>query len=122
MRFDCPLFADELVGRETFEGLQSLSEIVGADEGGEVLAQRVGIVVMKAFDGRGLDRAVHAFNLAIRPWVLDPGQPVVDLMLAADPVEDVFEGMDVPFVGGELAAIIGQNDVDAVRHSGGQVA
>ena len=122
MRFDCPLFADELVGRETFEGLQSAPEIVGADDVGAVLAQRVEIVVMEAFDGRGLHRAVHALNRAIRPGVLDPGQPVVDLMLAADAVEDVFAGMNVPFVIGELAAIIGQHDVDSVRHSGGQVA
>ena len=116
------MFADELVRREAFEGLEPSPEIVGADDVGAVLAQRVEIVVMEAFDGRGLDRAVHAFNLAIRPWVLDPGQPVVDLMLAADAVEDVLEGMNVPVVVGELAAIIGQNDVDAVRHSGGQVA
>ena len=50
LRFDCPLFADELVGRESFEGLQSSPEIVGADEVGEVLAQLVVIVVMEAFD------------------------------------------------------------------------
>jgi len=34
--FDCPLFADELVGREAFECLQSSPEVVGADEVGEV--------------------------------------------------------------------------------------
>ena len=74
----------------------------------------------------GLDRAAHPFNLAIRPGVLDPGQPMVDLMLAADPVEDAVEdaveGVNVPVVIGELAAVIGQHDVDAVRHSSGQVA
>ena len=38
--------------------------------------------------------------------MLDPGQPVVDLMLAADPVEDGFGGVNVPVVVGELDAII----------------
>ena len=106
--FDCPLFADELVGREAFEGLQSSPEIVGADEVGEVLAQLVVIVVMEAFDGRVLDRAVHPLDLAIRPGMLDLGQPVVDLMLAADPIKDVLEGVYMPVVIGELdAAAIG---------------
>ena len=44
------MFADELVGREAFEGLQSSPEVVGADEVGEVLAQLVVIVVMEGFD------------------------------------------------------------------------
>ena len=38
----------------------------------------------------------------------DLGGTVVDLMLAADPVEDVLEGMNMPLVIGELdAAAIG---------------
>ena len=44
------MFADELVGREAFEGLQSSPEIVGADEVGEVLAQLVVVIVVEAFD------------------------------------------------------------------------
>ena len=92
-------------------------------------------VIVVAFDGRFLDcpvplpgsglpanRERDPLNLAIRPGMLDPGQPVIDLMLAADPVADVLEGMNVAVVVGELAAIIGQHDVDAVRHSGDQVA
>ncbi len=106
--FDCPLFADELVRREALEGLQSAPEVAGADEVGHVISQLVVVVVVEAFDGRVLDRAVHAFDLTIRPWVLHSGQPVLDLMLAADPVEDVFEGINVPIVVGELdAAAIG---------------
>ena len=75
------------------------------------------------------------FLVLAAPGVLDLGQPVFDLMLAADAVEDVLEGVNVPFVVGELDAIIrcpamvcvqtmrlGQHDVDAVRHSGDQTA
>ena len=90
------------------------------------LAQLVVIVVKEAFDGRGLDRAGHPLNLAIRPGVLDPGQPVVDLMLAADPVadavEDVLPGVNVPVVIGELAAPIGQHGVAPIRHGSDHVA
>ena len=52
------MFADELIGREAFEGLQSSPEVVGADEGVEVISQLVVIVVVEAFDGRVLDGAV----------------------------------------------------------------
>ena len=73
-------------------------------------------LVVEAFDGCVLDGAVHAFDLAIRPWVLDLGEPVVDLMFPADPVEDVFEGIDMPIMVGELDAVIGEDDVEPVRH------
>ena len=129
------MFADELVGREAFEGLQSSPEVVGADEVGEVLAQLVVIVVMEAFDGRVFDRAIplpgsglpanrerDPLNLAIRPGMLDLGQPVVDVMLAADAVEDVLEGMNVPVVVGELDAIVCEHDVEPVGHGCDQIA
>jgi hypothetical protein len=35
--FDCPLLADELVGCEASEGLQSTAEAVGGHEVGEVV-------------------------------------------------------------------------------------
>ena len=54
--FDCPLFACELAGCQTFERLQPAPEGVGADDVGEVLAQLV--VAVEAFDSGFLDRAV----------------------------------------------------------------
>jgi hypothetical protein len=116
------LFADELVGREAFEGLQPSPEVVGADEVGEVISQLLVVVVVKAFDGCVLDRAVHAFDLAVGPGVFDLGQPVLNLMLAADPVEDVLEGINVPIMIGELDAIIGEHDVEPVGHGGDEIA
>ena len=141
-RFDCPFFADELIGREAFEGLEPSPEV------GEELAQLVVVIIVEAFDGRVLDRAVplpgsglpanrerDPLNLAVRPGVLDLGQPVVDLMLAADPIKDVLEGVNVPVVIGELDAIIrcpamvcvqtmrlGEHDVDPAGHGRDQVA
>src|SRR5712671_7543746 len=52
---DCPLLADELVGREAVEGFEPSSEIVGVEEVGEVAAQLVVVVVVIPFDGRLLD-------------------------------------------------------------------
>ena len=101
------MLADELVGREAFEGLQSSPEVVGADEVGQVSSQLVVVVVVEAFDGRFFDRPIHPFHLTIRPGMLDLGEPVVDLMLAADTVKDVLECVDMPVVIGELDAIIG---------------
>ena len=155
------MFADELVGREAFEGLQPAPEVVGADEVGEVISQRVVVIVVEAFHGGFLDRAVplpgngllanrerDAPDLAIRPGVArqaiarnrregvsDLGEPMFDLMRAADAVEDVFEGMNMPFVIGELDAIVrcpatvclqtvrgGQHNVEPVGRSCDQVA
>ena len=63
------------------------------------------IVVVKAFHGRFFDGPVHPFDLAVRPRVSDLGEPMFDLMLAADPVKDVLEGMNMPVVIGELDTI-----------------
>jgi hypothetical protein len=62
---DCPLLADELVGREALEGFELSSEIVGVEEVGEVAAQLVVVVVVIPFDGRLLDCSVHSLDLAV---------------------------------------------------------
>ena len=110
--------------------------------GAKVAAELAVIVVVEAFDGRFLDRAVplpgngllanrerDPFDLAVGPGVLDLGQAVLDLgqavldlMLAADPVKDVFKGINMPIVIGKLDAIIGEHDVEPVGHGGDQVA
>ena len=88
------MFADELIGREAFERLETPPEVVGRDEVCQMLCELVVVIVMEAFDGRVFDCAVHAFDLPIRPGVLDLGQSMVDLMLAADAVKDVLEGIN----------------------------
>ena len=104
IRLCSPSFADELVGREPFEGLQSAAEIIGVDEVLEMAAQLVVVVIVEAFDGCFLDGSVHALDLSVGPGMLDLGEPVLDLMLAADTVEDVVEGIAMPFLVGELDA------------------
>ncbi len=81
--FDCPSFANELLGCESFEGVQSPSEIEGADEVGEMPAELIMAVVGVAFDGRVLDGSVHPFDLTVGPGMVDLGEAVLDVVLAA---------------------------------------
>lgn len=48
----CPLFADELVGREPFQCLEAAAEVVGIDEACEMISELIVVVVMEAFDRR----------------------------------------------------------------------
>jgi hypothetical protein len=53
-----PAFADELIGRQPTERLQSAGVGLGVDEICEVLMKLAVVIVMKAFDGDLLDRAI----------------------------------------------------------------
>lgn len=50
-RLRCPEFADELAGREAFEGLQPPPEIVGTDEVGEMRFELLMAVMVIALNG-----------------------------------------------------------------------
>jgi hypothetical protein len=64
-----PEFADELVGRLAFEGLEA-AEIVSGDEVGEVPAELVMALVVEALDGGVLDGTVHPLDHAIIRYVI----------------------------------------------------
>ncbi len=85
--------ADELVGREALEGLEPASKVVGRDEVGKMLAELIVALVVEALDGGVLDRPVHPFDLAVGPGMFDFREPVFDLVLVADPIEDMVEGV-----------------------------
>jgi hypothetical protein len=70
LRLDCPLFADELDGREALEGFEAAAEIVGCDEVGEVAPELFVAVVVEASDGGFLDGAVHPFDLPVIRYVI----------------------------------------------------
>lgn len=116
------MFADELVGREAFEGLQSSPEVVGFDEVLEVPSQLVVAVVVEALDGGVLDGAVHPLHLSVGPRMIDFGEPVLDAVLVANPVEDVVERIFVTRVIGELDAVVRQHRVDGVGNRCDQIA
>ena len=92
---DCPSFADELVGCETFEGLQSPAEVIGGDEVSEVAFELCVVVIVIALDGRVFDGAVHPLDLPVGPRMVHLGQSMLDVVLVADAVEDVLTIVDV---------------------------
>ena len=118
IRLRSPLFADEFIGREAFEGLQPTAKIVCVDEVLKVPSELVVIVIMEPLDGRLLDGSVHALDLPIGPCAAPAGdalhrregmvdlcQPVLDLILIADPIEDVMERIFVASMICELNAV-----------------
>jgi hypothetical protein len=56
-----------------------------------VLSQLRVVVVIEAREGVVVDVAVQSLDLAFCPGVVRLGQPIFDLMLAADAVEDVLD-------------------------------
>ncbi len=88
----------------------------------------VGLVVEPP-DGRILDRAVHAFDLAICPGMIEFGEPVLDIVLSAGQVKSMgSEGLvacehrpnlrNAPAALGrtELKAAVREHGVDVKRH------
>ncbi len=78
-----PYFADVFIGCQALEGLEPLGKVVGHQESLHVSLQFVMRAVMVSLDRGFLDRAVHAFDLAVGPWMIDLGRAVFDIMLAA---------------------------------------
>ena len=79
---------------------------------------------MEPFDRRVLDRPVHSLDLAVRPWVVGLGQPVLDAVGLADHVEAHWpriDGVLVPRLLCELNTVFRQNRMDLVRHGLEQV-
>jgi len=118
------------------EGLKATSEVVGGDEVGEMLPELVVRFVMIAFDGHLLDRPVHPFDLAVRPRVTWLGEAVFDVEVDACGFEgmaaerqllcphflDVFRRPAIAGRVGEMRPIVGEHDVDPVRHGCGEMA
>ena len=88
-RLFCPELADEFVRCEALQGLEASREIIGCDEVRQMRFELLMTVVVIAFDGRFLDRSVHALDLTVRPGVFDLGQPAPDAILPAADVEHV---------------------------------
>lgn len=82
-----PEFANVFVRRETFEGLQAAGEIVCGDEVVEMRSQLRVRFIEVALNGRFLDCAVHALDLAIGPRMLGLGQPMIDIGAGAGELE-----------------------------------
>lgn len=100
--FDCPTSADELIGREALQGLQTAAEIVGADEVLKVAFELTVAVVVIALDGRILDRPVHPLDLSVRPWMIDLGEAMLDAVFPAAHREHVSDIVRWSLSGGQF--------------------
>ncbi len=121
VRLGCPYFADVFEGRESLEGLQPPSIIVGIDEVVEMRRELCMAVIMVPFDGGLLDRPVHPFDLAVGPGMSNFSEPVLDIIFRAPQVEHVRHDGCGRAIGvsrreGELDPIVGQHCVDFVWH------
>jgi len=119
-RLFCPCFGDKFVGREALQGFETPAVIVCIDEIGEVTLELPVTVVVIALDGSFLDRAVHAFDLAVGPRMLDLGKPVLDAVLTAAHVEHMGHVSGRWAIGvarrkRELNAVVGEHGVNFVR-------
>jgi hypothetical protein len=81
LRFACKYLADVLVRGEAAQGLEPAGEVVSGEEVAQVAPQLVVGVVVIAPDRRVLERAVHAFDLSVRPGMARFGQAVIDVIL-----------------------------------------
>lgn len=118
-RFVFPSSADEFVWREAFERLQPARVVVGCDELAEMLSQVIVRLVMVSLDGSFLQRSVHAFHLAVGPWMPRLGKPVIDVGLSAGIFKSVrpdrLIGLQGTFdLGGGRADVAGCGEVWAV--------
>ena len=119
IRIFCPAFANEFVRGETSQGFEALGEVVGYQEGCEMLTKLiVGLIVVAAhrcfFHG-----AVHALNLTVGPGMVRFGEPVLDAVFLAAHIEHMGGvprgwAIGISWREGELNAVIGKNGVDFV--------
>lgn len=100
-----------------------LGEVVGGDEGENVGLEAIEGIVVKGFDRGVFDRSVHALGLTIGPWMVGLGEPVLDIVLAADAVEAVATNsgrwsVSILWQVGEWDTVVGQDSVNPVRECG----
>jgi len=119
--FFLPGFTDEFVVREGFEGLESAGEAIGPQKVVEVRFELVVGVIEVALHRGILDGSVHALDLPVGSGMVGFGEPVVDAMKVAEPVERMAAescGWPVAVLGqiGELDAVVSEHGVDAVRN------
>ena len=113
--------ANVFVRGQPVQGLQSAGVVVGDHEQVEVVRQLLMAVVVISFDGGVLDGAVHPFDLPVGPGMVRFGQPVLDAVLTAEPVEQMHAELrrgsgSITRRVAELDAIVSQHGVDAIRY------
>ena len=122
IRVFCPAFADEFVRGETSQRFKALGEVVGSEEGVEVLSKLIMGFVMIAAHGCFFQGAVHALDLALGPGMVRFGEPVLDAVFPTAHIEHMGSitrgrAIGISWRERELNAMIGENSVDFVGDS-----
>src|ERR671922_2646085 len=87
-----PTFTDVLIRSESFQRLESPRDVIGHEEGMQLLFQMVMGLVVVLLHGGFFARAVHAFHLAIGPGMVGFGEAVLDTIVLADAIDNMVEG------------------------------
>ncbi len=90
-----PASVDVFVGGQASERFASLGKVVSHLEGVEMVIQVLMRLIVVFPHRRGLEGAVHALHLAVRPGMIHLGHSVLDSMFMADAVKDMDEGQSV---------------------------
>jgi hypothetical protein len=86
-RVFCPLFADELVRRESLQGFETPVKVVGGNEVIEMISELRVLVIVITLDRRFLDRPVHLLDLSIGSRMHRLRQPVFDVEIGGCRIE-----------------------------------
>ncbi len=98
--------------------------MVGGEQVGEMCAQLIVAVGMKAFDGCCLDGAGHSLDVASGPRVVELAEPMLDPVGFTDHVEAHPPRIDVIPVWGQLCemnTVISENGIQLIGRGGEEV-
>jgi hypothetical protein len=117
-----PALTDIFIRRKPSEGFESLGEIIGHQEGVEMLFQVLMRLVIVAFDRGFFECTVHALSLPMGPGMMRFGEAMLNTMLLAYTPEDIREGLLILLAISELHAVVRQDGVDLVWDGSDEVA
>lgn len=81
------------VGCQAGHRFEASSVVLGIHDASEVNSELLVAVIVVALDRCILDRVVHPLDLTIGPGMIHHDQPVLDVILGTDVIEDVREGI-----------------------------
>jgi hypothetical protein len=99
-----PELTDPLKGCQASKTLESLREVVPIEKHGQMRAKTAVRVVVETPNRGVLDGAVHSFDLAIRPRMVELRQAMVDAQLGAGEIKGV--GSEGPALRQQLSNLV----------------
>ncbi len=102
--------------------LETFGKVISGNELRQMLLELVVRLIVITLDGRVLNGAIHPLDLSVSPRMIDFSQPMLDAVLLADAVEQMFESPFILQAVGELDAVVREDGVNVVGHGGNQSA